>query len=700
VTWDLRNDSPLLDAAANDGRIRFSVTQPDGVTTPSGVGGVMAGSLLAGVAEVDITPPPGLPKAGYSANATDGQGFRTRLRARVLHLQRGPASMAIVQCDLLGGSAVLAHLVARHLADCTDIPLAGLMIGATHTHAGPGQFLGTDFYNRFASNRSGFDPAWAQFLAERIAGAAERAVATRVPARLAVGSTDVWGFTRNRSLDPHVRNQEVADKRLDPQRKWVNVDSLLHLVRVDTADGAPLAAMVVFGVHGTGISMKAPEYNADLWAYVVGELSHRIEQAAGTRAVVGAIEGTHADIAPAIRPGRAGHLEAQRIGRGIGAEAAALWERLADDLSGDVELGAGLHEVDLDRDRTIDGVSLPRRPAVGAALVAGAHENTTPVLHRLPPFRPGSPKPWRTRHPQGPKWVLGSRWLQPALLPLRGFPRIVPVQVLRIADTALVGLPFEVTTASGRRIAAAVSAATADAGIDRVVVSSVANEYAGYVATAEEYQRQHYEGGHTLYGPSTEPFVSAHAARVAAAVMNAGGAPVTHAAPTRSFDLKVAHYLPDRARVTVGEVPRVWDGDVVFADPDDIDDATWTAHWFDAAPGALDWSAPMVAVEVAPAPVPVWDTPGAGSGGGPKASVGEPAWQPAHTRDGRLANDQGWDLEVMHLGEVDARRHAVAPGTHRYRVRWHDPVLAAGLVHRFVLAPTAGRPGLAGPAFD
>ena len=42
------------------------------------------------------------------------------------------------------------------------MPLAGLSIGATHTHAGPGQFLGTDFYNRFASNQPGFDPAWTQ----------------------------------------------------------------------------------------------------------------------------------------------------------------------------------------------------------------------------------------------------------------------------------------------------------------------------------------------------------------------------------------------------------------------------------------------------------------------------------------------------------------------------------------------------------
>src|SRR5690606_18337100 len=146
-------------------------------------------------------------------------------------------------------------------------------------------------------------------------------------------------------------------------------------------------------------------YNADLWAYLVGELSWRIEQRRGERAVVGAVEGTHADVAPAIRPTMAGHVEARRLGTSIGAEAATLYDSLDDDLRTDVPLATGLREIDLEASSEIDGIRLARRPAVGAALVAGAHENVTPVVHLIPPFKAGSPKPWRTRHPQGEKWV-------------------------------------------------------------------------------------------------------------------------------------------------------------------------------------------------------------------------------------------------------------------------------------------------------
>ena len=39
---------------------------------------------------------------------------------------------------------------------------------------------------------------------------------------------------------------------------------------------------------------------------------------------------------------------------------------------------------------------------------------------------------------------------------------------------------------------------------------------------AEEYARQHYEGGHTLFGPRTQPFLTAHAARLARAVAHDG----------------------------------------------------------------------------------------------------------------------------------------------------------------------------------
>ena len=87
--WDIDADSPLLPLAGADrGRARLDLPLPAAPVAPPAI----ADRLLAGAAEADITPPPGLPKAGYSRNAHTGTGFRTRLRARVVHLRSGTSS--------------------------------------------------------------------------------------------------------------------------------------------------------------------------------------------------------------------------------------------------------------------------------------------------------------------------------------------------------------------------------------------------------------------------------------------------------------------------------------------------------------------------------------------------------------------------------------------------------------------------------
>jgi neutral ceramidase len=634
-------ESPLLPFVDEDrGTAAFTVGAP-GLAPLDDIGP----RVLAGVAEVDITPPPGMPKAGYSRNAHDGIGFRTRLRARVFHLRSGTSSVAVVTLDLLGGSSVLQRLVAEQVAATTDVPLHGLFLGATHTHAGPGQFQGSPFYSHFASNRPGFDPAFAQFLVERVSSGVVEAVESRRPARVAVGSTEVWGFTRNRSLAPHVRNATISDRSQAAHRKFAAVNPWLHLVRIDDADG-PLGAFATFSIHGTGISQHAHEYNADVWAYLVGALADGVERSTGTRPVVGAMEATHADVAPAIRPGQAGYLEAERVGRGIGDQAAALHASLEAQLADELPLAAGLREVDLGLGfdaAAVDGHVLAP-PAIGAAQVAGAKENLTPVLGWLPPFRAGMPKPYGRRGPQGAKWQLLSDRRQKLILPKADFPTVLPLQVLRLGSTVLVGAPFEITVESGRRVQAAVLAATRSAGVDDVVVSSVANEYWGYCATPEEYDLQFYEGGHTLHGPSTQPWLAAQLARLAGEVVQRGA---VVDAGERAFALPARRYL---ARPSGVDVPRRADGPAEFHDADRTDEGWWEVRWHDVAAGDLRWHEPLARVEL---------------------------------EDGTVvADDQGTRVAVLQL----------RPGT--YAARWYGPPLGQVPKHRFVLPVNAGRPEL------
>jgi neutral ceramidase len=659
-------DSPLLPfVAADPGPIQFDVAGATAAALPQVDG------LLAGAAEVDITPPPGLPKAGHSVNAQDATGFRTRLRVRVVHLRAGTTSLALVAGDIHAGSTVVHHLVANAVSGDTDVRLPGLLLGATHTHAGPGQYHGCDFYNRYASNRSGFDPAYTQFLVERIAGAIRQACATRRPARLAIGSTEVWGFTRNRSLEAHIRNDSVADRRIEPQRKYAAINPWLHLLRVDARapEGGyePLAALAVFSIHGTGISRHDPAYNADVWAYITGELAHRIERRTGSRAVVGAMEGTHGDMTPAVRAGMLVYPEAERVGRGIAAAAAVLHEDLEAELTDDVELAAGFREIDLSVAPSLGGVSLPG-PAIGTAKLAGAIENTTPLLDRVPPFRAGFPKPWGGGA-QGAKWVFGGASIQRRISPPHTFPRVLPVQLLRIGTAALLALPFEITVEAGRRLEATVVAAFGEAsGVRKVIVSSAANDYWDYLTTPEEYSRQCYEGASTLYGPRSHAFVSVATAQLAKDLMRSGA--VADQLPTRCFRFYAHRYLP---RPEGTQIVRAAVSAPRFTEATPSEDAYWEFQWRDLAPGDLAWHEPLVRIEAA----------------------GDPAraWTPAG-REGWPVDDQGWHLGVVHLGADEAA------GGHRYAARWYEPLMGPPVRHRFVLAANAGQPQLYSEPFD
>lgn len=80
-------------------------------------------------------------------------------------------------------------------------------------------------------------------------------------------------------------------------------------------------------------------------------------------------------------------------------------------------------------------------------------------------------------------------------------PEVLPLQLVTLGNLALVATPFEVTTMAGRRLRHTVLAQLGPAGVTHVVIVGLANAYAGYMTTREEYARQDYEGASTHFGP-------------------------------------------------------------------------------------------------------------------------------------------------------------------------------------------------------
>ncbi len=586
------------------------------------------GQCWVGAAAVDITPPPGIPKGGYASWARTGNGFRTRLKARAFYLKdaRGSA-MLILQVDLHAGSALLREQVAQAVAAVTDIPQHAVCLTCTHTHSGPGQFIESNFYNDFTSNKPGFDPALFEWLGEHLLAAALQAWRDRRPGRIAVGKRDIIGFSRNRSWAPHRSNHNVEKPADDVQARFREVNPYLHMLRLDArnsnGDYQPLAALSSFSIHGTAVPRFETTYNADLWAYLERELEWEMRQqhALEWAPVHGACQGTHGDVAPAVETGKAGFPEARRVGMGLAREAITLFHSLQDNLRDDLTVGAGLRQVDCYQNPSVGDVQLASRPVVGNALVAGAYENFTPVLYHAPFFGPGlgSARFRYDGEEQGAKRQLAGP-LQPLLLEKDQFPHQLLFQTLRIGNFWLLAVPFEVTTEAGRRMQRAVEQILpADA---ETCVTSLANGYTGYVTTTEEYAQQHYEGGHTLYGPNTNAFIAAHLQSLAQQVASTDS--VFEGPECWRFELKSRRYFPQPLAVSVNRrqvQPPVW-----VQARNGEQESRWSFTWMDVDPASMDFNRSILSVE----------------------TCIDGRWQPL-LLNRRPVDDEGYDLAVMLL---------------------------------------------------
>lgn len=103
-------------------------------------------------------------------------------------------------------------------------------------------------------------------------------------------------------------------------------------------------------------------------------------------------------------------------------------------------------------------------------------------------------------------------------------PQTLPIQIVTLGNLAIIALPWEVTTNSGRRIRTAVLDELEDSGIDHAVISGLSNGFAHYLTTREEYSVQNYEGASTVFGPWTQEAVNQEMVRLAGHVKAATAA--------------------------------------------------------------------------------------------------------------------------------------------------------------------------------
>lgn len=210
-----------------------------------------SGPLKAGGAAVSLDARAGTPVGGYPRFRYAADGVRDAPLARALVLSVPGFTAAVVSVDVLVIPADLREAVVRRLGGRAP---DALVIGATHTHAGPGGHWESALGERFGTGP--FDPAIRDALAARIAEAVEQAAAARAPATLAVG--------RARRTDL-VINRDRGER-----------DGRMLVLRAERSggDGAGevVGQVVVFPAHATVLDSRNRSLSGDWPAALAREL--------------------------------------------------------------------------------------------------------------------------------------------------------------------------------------------------------------------------------------------------------------------------------------------------------------------------------------------------------------------------------------------------------------------------------------------
>jgi hypothetical protein len=172
--------------------------------------------LLAGIGKSNITPRTGVEMIGYFNRLGVSQGAHDELCARAIVLNDGQTQVALCSVELLwlrkrDVDAIRQAVVARCALTAEQI-----FIFATHTHGGPAIHQPEN---------------WEYPLSERVADAIVQAYQTMQPAKLGCGFGQLFGYSIN--------------------RRWLNrpADPAVGVIRIDGADGSPLAIFSNFACH-------------------------------------------------------------------------------------------------------------------------------------------------------------------------------------------------------------------------------------------------------------------------------------------------------------------------------------------------------------------------------------------------------------------------------------------------------------------
>lgn len=250
--------------------------------------------VFVGVASKIVTPPIGVPLAGYGGRHTlppdifnkhpyafwlrASTGVHDPIRSKAMIVQFGSKKVLFLSLDVVGATVDFYEEVSKaaRLLNIEDV-----VVSATHTHSGPGAMSRSWFWKIIATDRF-IKPVRDMFL-YGVIKSVEEAAANLKPATLYTNTFETDGLQRNR------------------RKRTGYFDPLAHLFLAKSdQDGSWLGGFVNFAVHATALGSDNQLYSADISGVIESTVSELLATNSNQKPMIMHINGAEGDISPTV----------------------------------------------------------------------------------------------------------------------------------------------------------------------------------------------------------------------------------------------------------------------------------------------------------------------------------------------------------------------------------------------------------------
>ncbi|XP_056386007.1 neutral ceramidase-like isoform X2 [Hyla sarda] len=460
-------------------------------------------AYLIGAGRADCTGLLGdIPLMGYASSDQLAGGLHTRQYSRAFIVAQPDNSKRVVFVSADIG--MVSQRVRLEVMDKLKNKYGELygqdnvILSGTHTHSGPAGYFQ---YTIYRLTSKGFSREATDAIVNGIVESIHIAHASLKRGRVYVNRGILENSHINRSPTSYLQNPESERARYSS-----NTDKDVVIMKMVDMNGKDVGLVSWFAVH----AVSMPNTNHLISSDNLGYASYLFEQAKNTGSLPGEVS-----TCVATGPGADVFESTKIIGGQIFEKAMDLYNSTTKEMLDTVNFAhqwVDMSNVTVKLNDTHNATTC--KPALGYSFAAGTIDGpglinfthgmteADPSWEALTNALLGVPSN-ETKECHQPKPILINTGEIKGRIPWH--PTIVDVQMITIGSLAILAVPGEFTTMSGRRLREAVKKELdpSDTKNIDVVVSGLSNVYTHYVTTFEEYQAQRYEAASTIYGPHT-----------------------------------------------------------------------------------------------------------------------------------------------------------------------------------------------------